>query len=106
VSSSGIWISHSLPQRKTFTPAPHWKMAREGLAARLSIFSYALENETRHFPWVRRGLSANWGQHTQFTLESSSIVYLLILAAGSTGVVAAAGGAKRAAIRTALGHGV
>jgi aspartate-semialdehyde dehydrogenase len=50
----------------------HWKMAREAGSAIVDL-SYALENEPSIplcAPWIEREL----GQHTQFTLESSSIV--------------------------------
>ncbi len=50
----------------------HWKMAREAGSAIVDL-SYALENEPNIplcSPWIEREL----GQHTQFTLESSSIV--------------------------------
>jgi aspartate-semialdehyde dehydrogenase len=49
-----------------------WKLAREAGSAIVDM-SYALENEPNipiYAPWVEREL----GQHTQFTLESSSIV--------------------------------
>jgi aspartate-semialdehyde dehydrogenase len=49
-----------------------WKLAREAGSAIVDM-SYALENETNVpicAPWIEREL----GQHTQFTLESSSIV--------------------------------
>ena len=49
-----------------------WKLAREAGSAIVDM-SYALENEPNvplSAPWIEREL----GQHTQFTLESSSIV--------------------------------
>ncbi len=75
----------------------HWKMAREAGSAIVDL-SYAMENEPNIplcAPWIEREL----GQHTQFTLESSSIVIahpaavalaLLLLRARKAGEIRAA----------------
>ncbi|HEU4414726.1 MAG TPA: Asd/ArgC dimerization domain-containing protein, partial [Candidatus Angelobacter sp.] len=72
----------------------NWKLAREVGSAIIDM-SYALENEPNvpvFAPWIER----ERGQHTQFTLESSSIVTahpvavvlaLLLLRAGKAGAV-------------------
>ncbi len=70
-----------------------WKLARDAGSAIVDL-SYALENEPDvpvFAPWVEREL----GQHTQFTLESSSIV-----AAHPAAVVLAL-----LALQSALGRG-
>ena len=72
----------------------NWKLAREAGSAIIDM-SYALENEANvpvFAPWIER----ERGQHTQFTLESSSIVTahpvavvlaLLMLRAGKAGAM-------------------
>jgi len=76
----------------------HWKMAREAGSAIVDL-SYALENEPNIpmcAPWIEREL----GQHTQFTLESSSIV--IAHPAAVTLALLLLRARKAGAIRTAL----